>query len=262
MVRAIVYLLLSGLLFPSLGWCQDGGPYQVNVPRIVGYTGTGLGLTVTSRIIKSRIETVPLSTIELGTVPSFDRWSVRVATARPANVSDATLLSSAALPGLLLLHRKSRNNAGKIGLLYFEAMLINYGLTDLVKTTALRPRPFLRATDLPGDTPVDHNGLASYFSGHTSGSATACFFFAQVFQDYYPDSPWRYGVWATAATLPAVTGYLRIRAGKHYLSDVVSGYLVGGAIGMLIPILHKKPITERRLNVSPSIGGVHLSWQF
>jgi len=36
----------------------------------------------------------------------------------------------------------------------------------------------------------------------------------------------------------SATGYLRVRAGKHYWSDVVVGALVGGAVGLLVPLLH------------------------
>ena len=65
-----------------------------------------------------------------------------------------------------------------------------------------------------------------------------------------------------AAALPALTGYLRIRAGRHYPSDVLVGYLVGGAVGYLIPTLHKKKPKGKSLSIAPSMGGVYLNYRF
>ena len=39
--------------------------------------------------------------------------------------------------------------------------------------------------------------------------------------------------------LPAVTGYLRFKAGKHFPTDIIVGYGVGATIGYLVPELHK-----------------------
>ncbi len=34
-------------------------------------------------------------------------------------------------------------------------------------------------------------------------------------------------------------GYLRMKAGVHYPTDVIAGYTPGAAIGLIIPVLHK-----------------------
>ncbi|MEM9023429.1 MAG: phosphatase PAP2 family protein, partial [Bacteroidota bacterium] len=41
-------------------------------------------------------------------------------------------------------------------------------------------------------------------------------------------------------TVPATTGLMRVLAGKHFPTDVITGYAVGGAIGFLVPHLHRK----------------------
>jgi hypothetical protein len=38
-------------------------------------------------------------------------------------------------------------------------------------------------------------------------------------------------------------GYLRLKAGKHFLSDNLLGYAVGASAGILVPHLHKKAST-------------------
>ncbi|MBT8218659.1 MAG: phosphatase PAP2 family protein, partial [Bacteroidia bacterium] len=45
-------------------------------------------------------------------------------------------------------------------------------------------------------------------------------------------------VWTTAIAVPALTGLLRTRAGKHFYTDVIVGFVVGAAVGYLIPEIH------------------------
>ena len=42
-----------------------------------------------------------------------------------------------------------------------------------------------------------------------------------------------------AAVVPAITAYLRVKGGKHFYTDVITGYLVGAAVGLIVPELHK-----------------------
>lgn len=259
MKTRITILLLLGC-FTVLS--AQESPYYLTKKRILYYSGAGVGLSITGLALHNSIRTVPLSTLELGTIPSFDEFAVGNNSESAANRSDFVLYTSIAAPALLLLDNRMRSNAGKLGILYLETMMINRGVTDIFKSTVKRPRPFVRVEGLPGSMLVSNRDRASYFSGHTSATATACFFVAQVYNDYHPDNPWRYGVWTLAATLPALTGYFRIQAGKHYLSDIVSGYIVGGAIGILVPILHRKPPQEQRMTIAPGLNGVSLGWRF
>ncbi|MEL6536147.1 MAG: phosphatase PAP2 family protein, partial [Bacteroidota bacterium] len=72
---------------------------------------------------------------------------------------------------------------------------------------------------------------------------------AKVFNDYHPDSPWRYAVWGAAAVVPAVTGWARVGAGKHYYSDVIVGYITGALIGYWVPELHRRWAQQHRQRV-------------
>ncbi|MBN8679589.1 MAG: hypothetical protein J0M29_15270 [Chitinophagales bacterium] len=42
-----------------------------------------------------------------------------------------------------------------------------------------------------------------------------------------------------ASAIPAITGFLRMRAGQHFFTDVAVGYSIGATIGYLIPVLHR-----------------------
>ena len=81
----------------------------------------------------------------------------------------------------------------------------------------------------------------SFFSGHTSQTAAACFYFAKVIDDYHPTlkKGIKRGIWIFAATVPAVNGYMRVKAGKHFPTDIITGYIVGAATGIIVPQLHR-----------------------
>ena len=61
---------------------------------------------------------------------------------------------------------------------------------------------------------------------------------ASMYEDYKPGSNILPYLWTSAFLVPAYTAYCRYDAGKHFLSDVVAGYLVGSTIGVLVPKLY------------------------
>lgn len=120
-----------------------------------------------------------------------------------------------------------------------EGALLNAGLINLTKTLARRPRPFVFNGEAPLALKLKQEARYSFFSGHTAVSSYFTFAGAQMYNDIYPDSRYKSTVWATAAVLPLLTGYGRMRAGKHFLSDVLVGYGVGALLGILVPRLHR-----------------------
>jgi membrane-associated phospholipid phosphatase len=99
------------------------------------------------------------------------------------------------------------------------------------------------------DRRLNASGQRSFFSGHTSVTATATFFVAKVYQDFNPNSPGLPYIWAGAITLPAAVGALRIEAGQHFLTDVLLGYVIGASVGYFVPELHKK--RNKSLSLTP-----------
>ena len=96
--------------------------------------------------------------------------------------------------------------------------MLNAGVTLLTKYTVRRIRPFNFDPNTSLEKKTSVNAKASFFSGHTSITATNSFFTAKVFSDYYPDSKWKPMVWTVAASIPAITGYLRVRGCLLYTS--------------------------------------------
>jgi membrane-associated phospholipid phosphatase len=65
--------------------------------------------------------------------------------------------------------------------------------------------------------------------------------------------------------VPGVVGYLRYKAGMHFLSDNVLGYLVGMGAGILVPQFHKIK-AMKNVSLAPAYGqgsnGLAITYRF
>lgn len=145
-------------------------------------------------------------------------------------------LTSAAVLGML---NGRRGDATLDALVVVESLVLAANITQLTKFVVGRERPFVHTQRAENrdfvSGPDDH---LSFFSGHTSATfslavaagATASF-------RGYKQAPI---VWAVGLPLAALTGYLRLAADRHYFTDVLTGALVGSAVGVLVPWLHAR----------------------
>lgn len=261
--RARLLPLLIFLLCASTASAQQRSPYYLSLKRDLLYGGAAAGSVALGEVLRTRTPDIVLADLKLGNIPSFDLAATRNSSTSARAASDNALYASSGLPLLLLAGRDSRQDAGKLAVLFAETMALNQGLTNIVKSSAKRPRPYVFDENLDPATIIRSNDRASFLSGHTSTSAAAGFFFARTFADYYPDSKLKPYTWALGAGLPALTGYLRIRAGQHYPSDVIAGYVLGAVIGYAVPALHRKPIgNNKRVTLAAAGAGIYLSYRF
>lgn len=143
-----------------------------------------------------------------------------------------------------------------------ETIGVALAIDQATKFLARRARPFSHdLTDkerqticLKANDCVDL-GL-SFFSGHSTLTFAAAFAAGTIAkQRGYKSATATYAFGLLGAGL---TAYLRVGAGKHYLSDVLVGALVGGFVGILVPrYLH--PIQPRRtapLTLPPPNAGI------
>ncbi len=179
--RLLPFLLL--LLVTASVTAQQRGPYYLSLQRDVSYGGAAAGSVILGEVLRSRTPDMVLSDLRLGEIPDFDRVATRNSSESARTASDNALYASAALPLLLMAGRESRRDAGRLTLLFAETMALNQGLTNITKSTAKRPRPYVFDEDLDPATIIRSNDRASFLSGHTSTSAAAGFFFARAFAD-------------------------------------------------------------------------------
>ncbi len=233
-------------------------PYELSLKKDLILFGGGAIGQVGSIILSAEIDNFSAEELELlnaNDINSFDRRATKYYSLRAQKNSDILLNSSFFYPLLFLIDDKGRNGFLEIGVLTLESFLVNASITSLTKVAVERTRPFAYNSDAPLDKRIKANSKLSFFSGHTSSTAVLSFFSAKVFSDYYPDSKWKPVVWTVGAIIPAATGYLRVRGGKHFPTDVIVGYAVGAIIGVGIPHIHKKKSKDQRVGFSLSAGG-------
>jgi membrane-associated phospholipid phosphatase len=114
-------------------------------------------------------------------------------------------------------------------------MAVTGVFTQLVKLTVARQRPFASGTPPSADPGAD--ARVSFWSSHASVAFAAAAAGGTVARlRGYSGWPWVYGVGFAAA---AATSYFRVAADQHWLSDVVAGAVVGTAVGIALPLLHR-----------------------
>ena len=168
----------------------------------------------------------------------FDRSATYQQSGASGKASDAFLYSSIGLPLFHFLNKNCRKDYFKIVTIHAEALLLDLSVTEAFKEGIHRKRPLMYDPTIPLNAKYTRDNFKSFFSGHTSTVATMSFCFAAVFAQYNPDSKAKPAIWALCAALPAATGALRYAAGKHYFTDILTGYAVGALIGVGVPYLH------------------------
>lgn len=149
----------------------------------------------------------------------------------------ATIINyiSMASPALLVINRSGEDIA-TLGVMYLETMAGAYASKEILKKVIDRPRPYTYFEGAPENEKDDWNN--SFPSGHTTLSFASAGFVSYVFSRYYPDSKWKIPVIAASYTAATATAVLRIMSGNHFMTDVITGALLGTLWGIGIPMLH------------------------
>lgn len=204
--------------------------------------GLGTGILAAGYFLELKADkATPNSITELdkASVRAFDRGAIGNYSASAGKISDVMLFTCVALPLTAFITQKGKIETRTIPVMVYEAYAINGGVTSTMKALFKRYRPFTYNSTLTVQQRVTGSARESFPSGHVSNTAVASFITAKILSDLYPDSKLKPLMWTTAATIPAVTGYLRYKAGKHFPTDIIAGYAIGATIGYIIPVLHK-----------------------
>lgn len=234
-------MVFSGLLLPDAATAQK--MYRLNLETELTLTGVGVGANAAGLAIGRRLPkltTADLAGQQREYIFFLDRPTTYWQSGNADRASTYLLKGASIAPLILLLDKRVRHEVLAISLMYVETFALTNGLTQLTKNIVKRSRPYTYNPAVPLQQKQERDARRSFFSGHTSVTASSCFFAARIWSDFHPDSRWKPAVWAVAATVPAITGFLRMQAGRHFLTDVAAGYAVGAAIGCWVPKLHKR----------------------
>lgn len=187
-------------------------------------------------------------------INNLDRRITENYSTNAKNASDMFFYSSMPLPLILMLDKKIRKDGIKVGLLYLQAVSITGALYTSSAMIANRFRPYAYNPEVDLDTRRRGGAKNSFFAGHPALVATSVFFTAKVYSDYHPGSKINWVFYTVAGAAAAATGILRIKAGQHFISDVVVGVPVGVLTGILVPHIHKiRGNRDTRLSIYPQL---------
>lgn len=220
-------------------------PYNPSSATNIGLITFGGSVTLGSMYLDKKVEPMSLEQIEnldYDKIWPIDRYSTRHLSFTTDEFTDKLLLTSFASPFFLMLQQSGRDNFDDMALIVFEGALINSALINLSKVLAKRPRPYNYNPDAPVDLKMKKSARYSFYSGHVATAAYFSFTTAQLFSDINPDSKAKPFVWAAAALIPTTVAYGRMRAGKHFFTDVLTGFVAGTAIALTVPALHRRVV--------------------
>lgn len=127
-----------------------------------------------------------------------------------------------------------------------ETGLLTLGTTEVLKMAVGRHRPYTYNSAIPDERMEQLVGAdstdarASFPSGHSSMAFAAATFSASVLTTTHDWSRGvDAGVWAATMGIAASTAIGRVRAGKHFPTDVIIGAALGTAFGLLTPSCHE-----------------------
>ncbi len=227
-------------IHPSFGWRLDAA-----------LAGTGFASLLIARSLTADTRLAPpngllRSDIRFG----FDERTIGHTDADAGRLSDRTRDLALAFPILL---RAASERGGehvrspfRIALVYIEAMSIAEGTTSLVRKVVSRPRPFTYLPETERPLLAEYDARADRaFQSFPSGHSTAAWCAASLgICDHLLSRPSasckeHVMVGFIGGVLAAATSSLRVEAGQHFPSDVVSGAAIGIASGTALPLLHR-----------------------
>ena len=153
-------------------------------------------------------------------ISGVDQWHNTEADKQIQFTSDVTFLGTMGAVGVLGLIHWEDGYANAMA----QNLWITANLTQSVKLLAQRQRPASFESN---------DDYRSFFSGHSSITATAAttaLWYAYHVKD---QNKWAKPLGWISVGLSLTTGILRIISGKHYPSDVITGFAVGTGVALL-----------------------------
>lgn len=243
--KPLVFLLsgiVSLLVLFSLNSVQAQSTYQFKGKYDIGLTATSASIFGTSLILQKKVK--PLSEAEIQQlsplqVNRFDRpacynWNPSV-----ARLSDGVAAGSCLMYVFFAFDSRTKADLPAIGITAFQSALLTQSLSNAFKLTK-RTRPFVYGDKAPIHKKTERDGRFSFYSAHTGTVSSLCFSFAFAHKTYISNGQYNAGIWTGAILIPAVQGYLRIKAGKHFPTDVIAGYFSGLVSAYLMHRMHLK----------------------
>lgn len=236
--RRVRWLALAAALFLSPGEARaHGSPYRLKWHYDAALVATGAAGSLAAFVGYPPVACFPECEPPPGML-GIDR-SVIGNYSPPAHSLANVLVLGLVLSPLVINAADSRFDGwAEDTFVMLETILVTQALTQLSKAAVRRSAPLVYDPTAAREDVESPDASRSFISGHTSTSFAAATSYAVTFWKRHPTSPWRFVVLGVGEALALAVGLLKIEAGYHYPTDIAAGALVGGSMGLLIPMLH------------------------
>ncbi len=217
--------------------------FKINWKKEIGYWGVGLSANGLGYLLyenTSDIRFEDWQNLDSENINNFDRPAIYNNSVQADFYSDVVGNGSVILP-LIVYALKIKDKDWRVSsIMFLELAMVNFAVNNITKYGFRRPRPYVYSETFGVDQVINRAGRASFISGHTSFAASNSFFAAALFHRAYPDSPLVPYVYIASSSIPIITGINRVRAGKHFNTDVIAGTIAGAAVATLVIQVHKR----------------------
>lgn len=247
-------LILAGIMAPP---ANGASPYERTWSKdgwIAGLTAAGAVGAIAVGKTPSPLTAAEVDALSRESVNEFDRSATYRYSESIEHSSDVLILAVIAAPCALLAGERVRNDWETFSLMYAETIALAAIPSAYTKGAVERIRPYAYNPDVPMDVKTTSEAKKSFFSRHASMAFASAVFLSTVYNDYYPDSRAGTYVWAGSLLAASAVAYGRYAAGQHFPTDVITGAVVGGAVGYLVPRLHRIHRGNTSLTVTPVAG--------
>lgn len=231
-------------------------PYKCDWAKDGLIIGSGAIIASTAYVIDhspSALSLQEINQLSSKSINWFDRGAVYRFSEEAAKISDIVAGLSIAAPLVLFSDSKIRKEWSIHTLMYFETILFSASVPSIGKGSVKRTRPFVYNPDVTLEKKTTGEARRSFFSRHTTMAFASAVFLSTVYNNSYPNSKWTPYVWTGSLLAAGAVGYFRYEAGEHFPTDVITGAVVGSAIGYFIPFLHQVNNEDAQISITSTI---------
>lgn len=276
-IRTVAVILIAAVSISSLSAKESAknGNLSFQQPFVLSpladglLGGTGVALSgsalLCDKVFKIKPSNFAGSPLSAAGVNGFDRAFMQSYNKTLDYVGDGVLALTMAAP--LIMFTNPNSNWLTIGVMYAETLLLANGIKEWGKLLINRPRPYMYYENYPKDAVKDRDWHNSMPSGHTTIAFSAAAFTSAVFNDYFPDSPWRHVVTGVSFGLATGVGIFRMCSGNHFATDVLTGAAIGTLCGFAVPFFHSTKFQHKagkkdNIEIAASPLGFNLAVKF
>jgi len=262
MLRNVIAVSLMTACIWSICWpapACGAGFCSLKPGREARITAAGVSLLAAGRYLVTRTHAPDPGTLSRSDVSGIDRIALELHSRRADTLSDYSVTACTILALLVTVHPLGMRGGDSLCettanlAMYAETVLLEQGLTTLVKGSVRRSRPYAYDSSAPLDVRRERNAALSFWSGHTASAFSCAVFAGYVFQERNPNSRYRVPVWIGGLSAATMTAVMRVCAGQHFPTDVITGAAAGSFAGWLIPRLHRAG--GPAITVVPTVSG-------